>query len=163
MAPLLDPSIYFVGINDCLGPNSGQALADTLAYFRNKLSYTGHFHLVSGSIQSAIQRLASSVRIASGYDLVNFLPDLYQNDFKQQIDMMLPMISANGAVVYSSKDDCLFKEITKYIDGLCHAMFSIKSYKYRTCMVINANLSGSEHGVLQPSSEELYVNSILET
>lgn len=163
VAPLLDPSIYLVGINDCSGSTSGQALADTLAYFRNKLSYTGHFHLVSGSIRSAIQRLALSVKIASRYDLVNFLPDLFQHGFKQQIDRLLPMISGNGAVVYSSKDDSLFKEVTHYIDGLGSAMFSMKSYKYRTGIVVNANLSSSERRVLQPSSEELYVNSILET
>lgn len=163
VVPLLDPSIYYIAIHDCTAPNSGRMLTTMLEYFRDKLFYKGHFHLVSGNIHDAFQRMVSSVRIAPQYDLIYFIPELFRHSLKLQLENMMQSLSIHGALICHTSDDGCFHETVAWIQRADPNLHAIKSYQYRTAIFIHTPPQTLEAVAATPASEEAYVNDILES
>ncbi len=161
VVPLLDPSIYFIGINECTASNSGPMLANTLEYFREKLYFKGHFHLVSGDIQSAFDRLVTSIKIAPQYDFIYLRPEFLGPSLQAQLNRMIQSLSTHGALIYYSQDDRCFKETTDFILRTYPNMCAIRSYQYQSAVFIRTQQQDSAFAAIAADSEENYVNEVI--
>ncbi len=134
-----------------------------LAGEMGEIGFKGTLHIISGDINTSLERLIESVRLYKQYDLFHFLPDLFPNTYISKLEYILPYIADSGAIILTTKESFYLDEINKWLNSHKDLLF-VKSLKHRIGIIIKnkaCDPTRSTNSGFEEHTEESYLDMIL--
>lgn len=158
VVPADNPAVYYLAINN---NQDGDQLNDFIVVLRDQFDFSGHFHLVGGDMETALDRLLEHIKITDKLDMVYYLPDNYQATYLAQFDSIIPNLAENGAIILYTISSKIYSDIVSHIDKHYPECIKIRSDKYRTLLFVTST-SGGHVSLDERQREEKYINNIIE-